>query len=78
MLFVFSLHENIELECVQPVSQLEVLCRHFTNILKDRSAATGTLKTHKDAAYTENPMEREDVEETVKVRMGNVTGKSFL
>ena len=65
--FLFSLHENIELDSVQPVSDLVVLRRHFINILKDRSAATGALKIHKDAAYTENPMEREDVEESVKV-----------
>jgi len=62
-----SLHENLELECVQPTSDLEVLSKHFVNILKERSEADGSLKVHKDAAFTENPMEREDVEDTVKV-----------
>jgi len=62
-----SLHENLELECVSPTDSLIVLSKHFVNILNDRSAADGTLKVHKDAAFTENPMEREDIEETVKV-----------
>ena len=44
-----------------------VLSKHFVNILNERSAVDGTLKVHKDAAFTENPMEREDIEETVKV-----------
>ena len=61
------MHENLELECVQPTSDLEVLSKHFVNILKERSEADGSLKVHKDAAFTENPMEREDVEDTVKV-----------
>ena len=63
-----SLHENLELENVQPTSDLEVLAKHFVNILKERSEADGSLKVHKDAAFTENPMEREDIEETVKVK----------
>ena len=64
---IYRLHENLELDNVQPSSVLVVLRRHFTNILTDRSAAEGTLKIHKDAAFTENPMEREDIEESVKV-----------
>ena len=62
------MHENLELENVQPTSDLEVLAKHFVNILKERSEADGSLKVHKDAAFTENPMEREDIEETVKVK----------
>ena len=27
----------------------------------------GVIEIHKDASYTENPMEREDVEDTIKV-----------
>ena len=61
------MHENLELECVSPTDSLIVLSKHFVNILNERSAADGTLKVHKDAAFTENPMEREDIEETVKV-----------
>ena len=64
---LYRLHENLELENVQPAINLVVLRRHFTNILTERSAADGTLKIHKDAAFTENPMEREDIEESVKV-----------
>ena len=64
---IHRLHENVELHDVQPVLNLVVLRRHFTNILTERSAADGTLKIHKDAAFTENPMEREDIEESVKV-----------
>ena len=54
---------------MQPVSDLVTLRKHFINILKDRTqvGTVGTLKIHKDAAYTENPMEREDIEESVKV-----------
>merc|ERR1719412_824106 len=62
-----SLHENLELECVSPTTDLIVLSKHFVNILLERSAADGTLKVHKDAAFTENPMEREDIQESVKV-----------
>merc|ERR1712223_2057762 len=62
-----SLHENIELDCVEPTDDLKVLSKHFVNILNERAAADGTLKVHKDVAFTENPMEREDVEESVKV-----------
>ena len=61
------MHENLEIENVQPVTNLVALRRHFANILTERSAADGTLKIHKDAAFTENPMEREDIEESVKV-----------
>merc|ERR1712165_697854 len=62
-----SLHENIELEVVEPRDDLVNLSRHFVNILNERAAADGTLKVHKDVGFTENPMEREDVEESVKV-----------
>jgi len=62
-----SLHENLEVENVQPTSDLVVLAKHFVNILKERSEADGTLKVHKDSAYTENPMERDDIEESIKV-----------
>ncbi len=65
--FVFRLHENVELDSVQPVSNLVVLRKHFVTILEERSAANGTLNIHKDSAYSENPMEREDLEEAVKV-----------
>ena len=67
-----SLHENVELDTVIPTDKLTVLSKHFVNILKERSAADGTLKVHKDTAFTENPMEREDIEETVKVIADNV------
>ena len=69
---VFSLHENLEVENVQPTSDLVVLAKHFVNILKERSEADGTLKVHKDSAYTENPMERDDIEESIKVNVDNI------
>ena len=71
-MFVFSLHENLEVENVQPTSDLVVLAKHFVNILKERSEADGTLKVHKDSAYTENPMERDDIEESIKVNVDNI------
>ena len=67
ILFHFSLHENIVLETVTPVLKLTSLAQHFTEVLKERSGADGSLKIHKDSSYTENPMERDDVEESVKV-----------
>ena len=66
------------MESVQPTNDLVVLSKHFVNILKERSAADGTLKVHKDAAYTENPMEREDVEETVDVQITWTDGQDTL
>ena len=53
-----------------PTPDLANLQRYFTQMINRRLETSGdekTLKIHKDAAFTENPMEREDVEESVKV-----------
>lgn len=57
------------MELDEPVPALETLQTHFIRVLKARLATSSdeTLKVHKDASYTENPMEREDIEESVKV-----------
>ena len=51
------------------VPALDNLEHHFVKMCNARLEASGNgqLKVHKDAAYTENPMEREDIEESVKV-----------
>ena len=57
------------MEINEPANVLDNLQKHFVNILEARlsSSAEGQIKTHRDTAYTENPMEREDIEESVKV-----------
>ena len=44
--------------------------KHFLKVCSARLEASGNgaLKTHKDVGYTENPMEREDKEEDIKVK----------
>ena len=62
------MHENMDLS--HPTPDLANLQRYFTDMVKRRLETSGddkSLKIHKDAAFTENPMEREDVEEAVKV-----------
>ena len=53
-----------------PVPDLENLENHFLKVCSARLEASGNgaLKTHKDVGYTENPMEREDKEEDIKVK----------
>ena len=53
----------------EPVDALDNLQYHFLKICQARLDESGNshLKVHKDAAYTENPMEREDLEESIKV-----------
>jgi len=61
-----KMHENLELN--EPVTELDNLQKHFANIIQARMDADAekTLKIHRDSMFTENPMEREDVEESVK------------
>ena len=57
------------MEITFPVNELVNLQTYFVEMIKRRMETSGdeTLKIHKDAAFTENPMEREDVEEAIKV-----------
>ena len=43
--------------------------RHLADVLRKRMAASGdeTIKIRKDEAFVENPMERKDFEDTIKV-----------
>ena len=43
--------------------------RHLADVLRTRQAASGdnTIKIRKDEAFVENPMERKDYEDTIKV-----------
>jgi len=61
-----KMHENLELD--ESVDEFDNLQKHFANIIQDRADAdpAKTLKIHKDSTFTENPMEREDIEESVK------------
>ena len=61
------MHENLLVP--NPVPDLEYLQGHFTDMMKRRLEVSkgSTLKIHKDASFTENPMERQDIEESLKV-----------
>jgi len=62
-----DLHRNLEVQF--PVDELENLQTHYLKYLcglRDEDA-NQSIKIHKDGAFAENPMEREDIEETVKV-----------
>lgn len=61
------LHENLEVTA--EAAKLDHLQLHYLELIRQRVKNSGdsTLKVHRDATYTENPMERENVEETVKV-----------
>ena len=59
------------------VPALDNLEYHFVKMCNARLEASGNsqLKVYKDAAYTENPMEREDIEESVKVGQSIIANK---
>merc|ERR1712121_192523 len=61
-----KMHENLELD--ESVDEFDNLQKHFANIIQTRvdTDPGQTLKIHKDSTFTENPMEREDIEEAVK------------
>ena len=50
-------------------AELVSVCVHLANVLKKqfKNSEDGTIKVHKDKNYAENPMERVDLEEIVKV-----------
>jgi len=61
-----DLHRNLDISF--PVEDLNVLEMHYTNILKGKMAEKdGVLRTMKDQAFAENPMDREAVGEDTKV-----------
>jgi len=61
-----DLHRNLDISF--PVEDLNVLEMHYTNILKGKTAEKdGVLRTMKDVAFAENPMDREAVGEDTKV-----------
>ena len=60
------MHENVELS--DPVPDLETLQEEFTSMIRERAAKDNqTLKVHKDADFSENPMERAALETPIKV-----------
>jgi len=61
-------HANIEIEDAEP-EMLDNLQRAFTTIIQSRvdEDPNNQVKVHKDSSFIENPMERQDMEESVKV-----------
>merc|ERR1712242_568465 len=61
-----DLHRNLDIS--YSVEELNVLEAHYANILKAKAAEKeGVLRTMKDQAFAENPMDREAVGEDTKV-----------
>ena len=60
-----DLHRNLDIS--YSVEELENLEAHYTNKLKEEAAKENTLKTFKDHSFAENPMDREAVEDVLKV-----------
>jgi len=60
-----DLHRNLDIDF--SVDELENLEIHYTNILKGLAEKEQTLKSYKDTAFAENPMDRDVVEDTMKV-----------
>jgi hypothetical protein len=58
------MHEDLALDA--SVAELETLEKEFTAIVKERVAVEPELKISRDAGYAENPMDRENIEETVQ------------
>ena len=61
------MHDNLSFE--EPVDEMDKLEQSFSEIIKARlNADQGKkLKTYKDAEFTENPMDRENIEKTIEV-----------
>merc|ERR1711892_71811 len=61
------MHDNLEVDAT--VEEMENLQCHFSKIIRERVAENQEqmLKISKDSAFTENPMDRENVEENIKV-----------
>ena len=61
-----DLHRNLDIHF--SVEELENLEAHYTKILQTKAAEKdGVLRTMKDVAFAENPMDREAVGEDTKV-----------
>jgi len=62
-----NLHNNIEIKAEpEEINNLEV---HYVSVVEHRkdTSPDGSIKIQKDLAYVENPMERENIEESLKV-----------
>merc|ERR1712038_1862042 len=64
-----DLHKNLEIQFT--VEELEILQKHYLRHIQDISK-DNSVKVHKDHAFAENPMEREDEEVTVKLEGENL------
>jgi len=60
-----DLHRNLDISfSVEELDNLEV---HYTNIIKGQAEKDQTVKSFRDTAFAENPMDREAVEDVLKV-----------
>eukprot|EP00096_Caligus_rogercresseyi_P004778 TRINITY_DN1924_c0_g1_i1.p1 TRINITY_DN1924_c0_g1~~TRINITY_DN1924_c0_g1_i1.p1 ORF type:complete len:531 (-),score=159.93 TRINITY_DN1924_c0_g1_i1:105-1697(-) len=61
------MHENLEIG--DPIPELDNLQKSYVKHLKDKINENegGNISIHRDSCYTENPMEREDIEQQIKV-----------
>merc|ERR1711892_1316138 len=60
---------HAQMETKLDKAELDSVCVHLANVLKKqlKNSEDGTIKFHKDKSYAENPMERVDLEESLKV-----------
>merc|ERR1712002_1318586 len=60
-----DLHRNLDISF--SVEELENLQVHYTNILKGQAEKEQTLKSFRDTAFAENPMDRDVMEDVLKI-----------
>merc|ERR1719397_1972529 len=75
-----DLHMPLEIqEFIDDIPALDNLGKHFARLVQQRADAdpNHSVKIHKDGAFNDNPMERTDVEESLKVE-GEVKWQHML
>jgi len=60
---------HAQMETKLDKAELDSVCVHLANVLKKqlKNSEEGTIKIHRDKNYAENPLERVDLEETLKI-----------
>merc|ERR1712042_148574 len=60
---------HAQMETKLDKAELDSVCVHLANVLKKRlkNSEDGTIKIHRDRNYAENPLERIDLEEALKI-----------
>ena len=61
---------HVNLETKMDVDQIRIVGTHLARVLKRRQKESGndTIKVHKDEEFAENPMDRQDYEDTLPVK----------